>query len=101
MLSKSLCVPPALPQPCSAVLSLQYLTGRLIVLQRDDIAGALLQALQEVDDQVADVLRVGAGEGELLAADSGQGERLLLGLVGPEEGRTPMVTMSHPTSSGL
>ena len=64
---------------------LSCLTRRLVVLQCDDVARSLLQALEEVDHQVADVLRVGTGEGELLAAHRGQSERLLLRLVGPGE----------------
>ena len=67
------------------------LTGCLVVLERDHVAGSLLEPLQEVDDQVADVLRVGAGEGELLAAHSRQRERLLLRLVRPDRGRGVLV----------
>ena len=49
----------------------------------DDELGALLESLQEVDDEVADVLGVGALEGELLLADRDQREGLREGLAAP------------------
>ena len=59
------------------------LTGGLGVLDGDDELGALLEALEEVDDEVADVLGVGALEGELLLADRDQRERLRERLAAP------------------
>ena len=63
---------------------LASLTGGLRVLDGDDELGALLEALEEVDDEVADVLRVRALEGELLLADRDQRERLRERLAAPE-----------------
>ena len=60
------------------------LTGGLGVLDGDDELGALLESLEEVDDEVADVLGVGALEGELLLAHRHQRERLRERLAAPE-----------------
>ena len=53
----------------------------------DDELGALLESLEEVDDEVADVLGVGALEGELLLADRDQREGLRERLAAPARER--------------
>ena len=60
------------------------LTGGLGVLDCDDELGSLLESLEEVDDEVADVLGVGALEGELLLAHRDQREGLRERLAAPE-----------------
>ena len=55
-------------------------------MECDDKLGALLEALEEVDDEVADVLGVRALEGELLAPDRHEGEGLGKRLVASETG---------------
>lgn len=63
------------------------LTWRLVVQESDDKLGPLLESLEEVDDQVTDVLGVGALEGKLLRPDRHQCKGLGKGLVTPENKR--------------
>ncbi len=60
------------------------LTGWFVILQCDDKLRPLLEAFEEVSDEVADVLGVRALEGELLRSDRAQRERLGEGFVTPE-----------------
>ncbi len=58
-------------------------TRGFVVLKRDDKSWSLLEPFQEVDDKVANILRIGGLKGELLTPHRHQGERLGEGLAAP------------------
>lgn len=59
------------------------LTRRFVVLQCDDVSRSLFQSFKEVNDQIPDILSVGALECEFFASYSRQGEGLSENLVCP------------------
>lgn len=64
----------------------KYTTGRFVVLNSNQIAGTLLEAVKEEDDEVPDVLGVRALEHELLCPHCAEHDRLVECLGRPEKG---------------
>ena len=60
----------------NCILRTTICTWCLVILQGNHILGALLETLQEINDEIPDVLSVGGLECELLIPDSDEGEGL-------------------------
>ena len=68
-------------------------------MQGNHILGALLETLQEINDEIPDVLSVGGLEGELLVPDSDEGEGLGESFTAPTIRMTLVMARSLPVLS--